>query len=50
MENRLSDGRIPSGSWHYWLRQLGFSLQAIDHIMVLASQGQEEWIDPGEVI
>ena len=50
LENRLSDGRIPPGSWHYWLRQLGFSLQAIDHIMVLASQGQGEWIDPDKVI
>ena len=45
LENRTSDGRIPPGSWHYWLRQLGFSRQAVDHIMVLASQGQEEWVD-----
>ncbi len=50
LENRLPDGRIPPGSWHYWLRQLGFSLQAIDHIMVLATQGQGEWIDPSEVL
>ena len=49
LENRTSDGRIPPGSWHYWLRQLGFSRQAVDHIMVLASQGQEESVDYEEV-
>lgn len=49
LENRLADGRIPPGSWHYWLRQLGFSLPAIDHIMLLAARGQGELIDPGEI-
>jgi hypothetical protein len=49
LENRLADGRIPPGSWHYWLGQLGFSLTAIDHIMLLAAQGQGEWINPAEI-
>ena len=49
LENRTSDGRIPQGSWHQWLRQLGFSRQAVDHIMIIASQGQEEWVDYSEV-
>ena len=49
LENRTSDGRIPPGSWHHWLRQLGFSRQAVDHIMIIASQGQEEWVDYSEV-
>jgi hypothetical protein len=39
LENRTSDGRIPPGSWHQWLRQMGFSRQAVDHIMIIASQG-----------
>jgi hypothetical protein len=41
-ENRYTDRRVPPGSWHYWLRQLGFSRQAVDHIMFLAAQGQYE--------
>jgi len=49
VDNRTSDGRIPSGSWHHWLRQMGFSRQAIDHIMILASQGHGEWIDDADV-
>ena len=49
LENRTSDGRIPPGSWHQWLRQMGFSRQAVDHIMIIASQGQEEWVDYSEV-
>jgi hypothetical protein len=44
LENRTADGRIPPGSWHSWLRQMGFSSQSIDHILILASQGQAEWI------
>lgn len=50
VENRSPDGRIPPGSWHYWLRQMGFSHQAVDHIMILASQGCEEWIDPDQIM
>jgi hypothetical protein len=38
-EIRYSDRRIPPGSWHDWLRQLGFSRTAVDHIMVLAARG-----------
>ena len=38
-EDRYPDRRIPPGSWHDWLRQLGFSRAAVDHIMVLAAQG-----------
>lgn len=49
LENRTSDGRIPPGSWHHWLRQFGFSRQSVDHILVLASQGKEEWVDIDEI-
>jgi hypothetical protein len=45
-ENRLPDGRIPPGPWHEWLRQLGFSRRSVDHIMILATQGKGELIDP----
>lgn len=45
LENRTPDGRIPPGSWHSWLRQMGFSRQSIDHILILASQGHAEWIE-----
>ena len=38
-ESRYPDRRIPPGSWHDWLRQLGFSRAAVDHIMVLAARG-----------
>ena len=38
-ESRYPDRRIAPGSWHDWLRQLGFSRAAVDHIMVLAARG-----------
>ena len=37
-ESRYPDGRIPPGTWHYWLRQLGFSRASVDHIMNLAAR------------
>ena len=46
LESRLRDGRVPPGSWHAWLRQLGFSSATVDHILLLAAQGQVELIDP----
>ena len=49
VENRTPDGRIPPGSWHSWLRQMGFSSQAVDHIMILASRGHAEWIEIDQV-
>jgi len=39
-EDRYPDRRIPPGTWHTWLRQMGFSRGAVDHIMVLAAQGK----------
>lgn len=38
-ESRYPDRRIPPGTWHSWLSQMGFSRLAIDHIMVLAARG-----------
>jgi hypothetical protein len=38
-ESRYVDRRVPPGTWHNWLRQLGFSRLAVDHIMVLAARG-----------
>lgn len=49
-ENRLPDGRIPPGAWHVWLREIGFSRSAVDHIMVVAAQGQAEVIEELELI
>ena len=46
LESRLRDGRVPPGSWHRWLRQLGFSPATVDHILLLAARGQVELIDP----
>jgi hypothetical protein len=40
VESRYPDRRIPPGPWHIWLRQMGFSRSAVDHIMVLAAQGK----------
>lgn len=40
VESRFPDGRIPPGPWHSWLRQMGFSRLAVDHIMILAARGQ----------
>jgi hypothetical protein len=48
-ESRIPDGRIPPGPWHQWLRQLGFSRQSVDHIMILATQGQVGLIDPATI-
>jgi hypothetical protein len=45
-ESRYPDQRVPPGSWHSWLRQLGFSRSAVDHIMILAAQGKNEGIIP----
>lgn len=44
-ELRYPDQRIPPGTWHSWLRQMGFSRSAVDHIMVLAEQGQRSGSD-----
>ena len=47
-ELRYADQRIPPGTWHSWLRQMGFSRTAVDHIMVLAEQGKKSRSDsPG---
>lgn len=48
-ESRLPDGRIPGGPWHTWLRQIGFSIKAADHIMIVAAQGKIERIDEASV-
>jgi hypothetical protein len=45
-ESRYLDRRVPPGSWHNWLRQLGFSRLAVDRIMVLAAQGNNEGKTP----
>ena len=45
IERRYPDLRIPPGTWHSWLRQMGFSQAAVDHIMVLAAQGQRSSSD-----
>ncbi len=50
IESRAPDGRIPPGSWHSWMRQMGYSRQSIDHILILASRGQAEWIETDQVI
>jgi len=49
VEKRTPDGRIPPGSWHYWLRQMGFSRSAVDHIMILASRGRAAWIEVNQI-
>ena len=48
LENRLADGRIPNDPWHTWLLEMGFTRQAVDHIMVVAAQGHAERIDPAQ--
>jgi len=46
LENRLPDGRIPSGGWTSWLRQMGFSRKCVDHIFNTAAQSKAVFIDP----
>lgn len=45
LENSLPDGRIPPRPWHDWLLEMGFDRAAVDHILVLAAQGNVEHID-----
>jgi hypothetical protein len=49
LESRIPDGRIPPGSWHTWLRQMGFSRQAVDHIMILSARGHAERIEVDQI-
>lgn len=49
-ESRLPDGRIPGGPWHTWLREIGFSRSAVDHMMIVAAQGRIEVIPEEAVI
>ena len=46
-EGRLTEGRIPPGGWHEWLHQLGFSYRAVDHIFILAEQGEAITVELG---
>lgn len=48
-ESRLPDGRIPGAPWHIWLRTIGFSIKAVDHIMIVAAQGKAEMIDEASI-
>ena len=41
-ERRYPDHRIPPGTWHSWLRHLGFSRASVDYIMILAARGKNE--------
>jgi cell division septation protein DedD len=45
----FADHRIPTGGWGYWLKQMGFSDAAINHISGIASQGQAISVDPAEL-
>ena len=45
-EVSLSDHRIPPGCWDYWLKEVGFSDNAINHIQSIAALGTSEHIDP----
>ncbi len=36
--------RIPDGGWDYWLREMGFSEDAIDHIRDIAGQGTIDYV------
>ncbi len=49
VEERTPDGRIPPGSWHQWFRELGFTRQAVDHVMILALRGRAEWIEVDQI-
>jgi len=41
-ERFYPDQRIPPGTWHSWLRHLGFSRASVDYIMILAARGKNE--------
>jgi len=45
-EFTVADHRIPAGGWDSWLKQMGFSDAAVQHIQALASQGTAEYVDP----
>jgi hypothetical protein len=46
VEMGVSDHRIPDGGWDHWLREMGFSDEAINHIADIASTGTVEHVDP----
>ena len=45
-ERRYADRRVPPGPWHAWLRQMGFTRTAVDHILVLAAQSHLTKAEP----
>jgi len=46
VEMGVPDHRIPDGGWDHWLREMGFSDEAINHIVDIASTGTVEHVDP----
>ena len=46
VEMGVPDHRIPDGGWDHWLREMGFSDEAINHIIDIASTGTVEHVDP----
>jgi uncharacterized protein YukE len=45
----ISDHRIPAGGWDHWLKTMGFTDTAIQHISDIASQGTAVRVDPAEL-
>ena len=48
-ELTVADHRIPAGGWDHWLKQMGFSDAAIQHIQTVAAQGTAEYVDPASL-
>ena len=49
LEFGISDHRIPAGGWDHWLKKMGFTETAIQHIRDIASQGAAVYVDPAEL-
>ncbi len=45
----ISDHRIPAGGWDHWLKTMGFTDTAIQHIRDIASQGTAVHVDQAEL-
>ena len=48
-ELTVGDHRIPAGGWDHWLKEMGFSDAAVQHIQGLAAQGTVEVVDPASL-
>ena len=47
-EGKSPDGRIPDGGWEHWLERIGFSEDAVAHIMTFGAKGEAKRVSQEE--